>query len=199
MTRTLPPAARPRPRPRADADRVVRGEEFGVVRGSARSILVAERIALNFMQVGAVLLPDRGGQGQRRQERAGVQAARTASAAYGLLFPRGVDTRLPSNAPPHSPAHVRHRDRDSGDGGRRGRRAHAVSPLLRRPRRAPERLLWAGCGCCCAGSCQASRSGSCTRLHLGAQCTIGCGRSWPPGLPLQNLGDAQDRARAAPA
>lgn len=35
----------------ADGDRVVRGQVFGVVHGSARSILVAERIALNFMQV----------------------------------------------------------------------------------------------------------------------------------------------------
>ncbi|KAI8469620.1 MAG: Quinolinate phosphoribosyl transferase [Monoraphidium minutum] len=33
-----------------DGDRVWRGEEFGVVHGSARSILVAERVALNFMQ-----------------------------------------------------------------------------------------------------------------------------------------------------
>ena len=29
---------------------MARGQEFGVVRGSARSILVAERVALNFMQ-----------------------------------------------------------------------------------------------------------------------------------------------------
>jgi nicotinate-nucleotide pyrophosphorylase (carboxylating) len=35
----------------ADGDRVRRGEEFGILKGSARSILVAERIALNFMQV----------------------------------------------------------------------------------------------------------------------------------------------------
>ncbi|KIZ01665.1 nicotinate-nucleotide pyrophosphorylase (carboxylating) [Monoraphidium neglectum] len=33
-----------------DGDRVRRGEEFGILKGSARSILVAERIALNFMQ-----------------------------------------------------------------------------------------------------------------------------------------------------
>ncbi|GBG00217.1 nicotinate-nucleotide pyrophosphorylase chloroplastic [Raphidocelis subcapitata] len=33
-----------------DGDRVARGMTFGVVRGSARSILVAERVALNFMQ-----------------------------------------------------------------------------------------------------------------------------------------------------
>jgi nicotinate-nucleotide pyrophosphorylase (carboxylating) len=33
-----------------DSDRVTRGVQFGTVRGSARSILVAERIALNFMQ-----------------------------------------------------------------------------------------------------------------------------------------------------
>jgi nicotinate-nucleotide pyrophosphorylase (carboxylating) len=34
----------------ADGDAVQRGVEFGVVSGSARSILVAERICLNFMQ-----------------------------------------------------------------------------------------------------------------------------------------------------
>ena len=34
----------------ADGDQVRRGEEFGRVEGSARSILVAERVALNFMQ-----------------------------------------------------------------------------------------------------------------------------------------------------
>lgn len=33
-----------------DGERVSPGTEFGVVRGSARSILVAERVALNFMQ-----------------------------------------------------------------------------------------------------------------------------------------------------
>lgn len=33
-----------------DGDRVSRGDAFGSVRGSARSILVAERVALNFMQ-----------------------------------------------------------------------------------------------------------------------------------------------------
>jgi hypothetical protein len=35
---------------KTDGDRIARGVEFGVLRGSARSILVAERIALNFMQ-----------------------------------------------------------------------------------------------------------------------------------------------------
>lgn len=34
----------------ADGDHVQRGVEFGVVSGSARAILVAERICLNFMQ-----------------------------------------------------------------------------------------------------------------------------------------------------
>jgi nicotinate-nucleotide pyrophosphorylase (carboxylating) len=34
----------------SDGDTVQRGVEFGVVSGSARSILVAERICLNFMQ-----------------------------------------------------------------------------------------------------------------------------------------------------
>ncbi len=33
-----------------DGDRVSKGAFFGEVRGSARSILTAERIALNFMQ-----------------------------------------------------------------------------------------------------------------------------------------------------
>lgn len=33
-----------------DGDHVKSGTKFGVVKGSARSILVAERIALNFMQ-----------------------------------------------------------------------------------------------------------------------------------------------------
>lgn len=33
-----------------DGDRVAKGAFFGEVRGSARSILTAERIALNFMQ-----------------------------------------------------------------------------------------------------------------------------------------------------
>jgi nicotinate-nucleotide pyrophosphorylase (carboxylating) len=33
-----------------DGDTVARGAFFGEVRGSARSILTAERIALNFMQ-----------------------------------------------------------------------------------------------------------------------------------------------------
>ncbi len=33
-----------------DGDRVVKGTKFGIVTGSARSILRAERIALNFMQ-----------------------------------------------------------------------------------------------------------------------------------------------------
>ncbi len=33
-----------------DGDAVRRGQEFGTLSGSARSILVAERIALNFMQ-----------------------------------------------------------------------------------------------------------------------------------------------------
>jgi nicotinate-nucleotide pyrophosphorylase (carboxylating) len=34
----------------ADGDSIVRGQEFGSIQGSARSILVAERICLNFMQ-----------------------------------------------------------------------------------------------------------------------------------------------------
>jgi nicotinate-nucleotide pyrophosphorylase (carboxylating) len=34
----------------ADGDRVQKGVEFGSIHGSARSILVAERICLNFMQ-----------------------------------------------------------------------------------------------------------------------------------------------------
>lgn len=34
----------------ADGDCVQAGQQFGVVVGAARSILVAERIALNFMQ-----------------------------------------------------------------------------------------------------------------------------------------------------
>ena len=33
-----------------DGDRVQSGTKFGTVKGSARSILVAERVALNFMQ-----------------------------------------------------------------------------------------------------------------------------------------------------
>lgn len=33
-----------------DGDSVKYGQEFGILRGSARSILVAERVALNFMQ-----------------------------------------------------------------------------------------------------------------------------------------------------
>lgn len=33
-----------------DGDRVTRGVEFGRLEGSAASILVAERVALNFMQ-----------------------------------------------------------------------------------------------------------------------------------------------------
>ncbi len=33
-----------------DGDRVQKGQEFGRIQGSARSILVAERICLNFMQ-----------------------------------------------------------------------------------------------------------------------------------------------------
>ena len=33
-----------------DGDCVGRGTKFGTVRGSARSLLVAERVALNFMQ-----------------------------------------------------------------------------------------------------------------------------------------------------
>lgn len=33
-----------------DGDRVVTGTKFGIVTGSARSILRAERVALNFMQ-----------------------------------------------------------------------------------------------------------------------------------------------------
>ena len=33
-----------------DGDSVRHGQEFGTLRGSARSILVAERVALNFMQ-----------------------------------------------------------------------------------------------------------------------------------------------------
>ena len=33
-----------------DGDRVIKGTKFGIVTGSARSILRAERIALNFMQ-----------------------------------------------------------------------------------------------------------------------------------------------------
>ncbi len=33
-----------------DGDRVVKGAFFGEVRGSARSILTAERVALNFLQ-----------------------------------------------------------------------------------------------------------------------------------------------------
>ena len=35
---------------RRDGDRVRKGQLFGEVRGSARRILTAERIALNFMQ-----------------------------------------------------------------------------------------------------------------------------------------------------
>lgn len=34
----------------ADGDTVRSGQAFGVLRGSARSILIAERVALNFMQ-----------------------------------------------------------------------------------------------------------------------------------------------------
>lgn len=34
-----------------DGDRVLSGQQFGTVRGMASSILVAERVALNFMQV----------------------------------------------------------------------------------------------------------------------------------------------------
>jgi nicotinate-nucleotide pyrophosphorylase (carboxylating) len=33
-----------------DGDKVQRGQEFGSIQGSARAILVAERICLNFMQ-----------------------------------------------------------------------------------------------------------------------------------------------------
>jgi nicotinate-nucleotide pyrophosphorylase len=33
-----------------DGDRIQKGQEFGSIQGSARSILVAERICLNFMQ-----------------------------------------------------------------------------------------------------------------------------------------------------
>jgi Quinolinate phosphoribosyl transferase, N-terminal domain len=36
---------------RRDGDRIRAGEEFGTVHGSARAILRAERVALNFMQV----------------------------------------------------------------------------------------------------------------------------------------------------
>jgi len=34
----------------SDGDKVQKGQEFGSITGSARSILVAERICLNFMQ-----------------------------------------------------------------------------------------------------------------------------------------------------
>jgi hypothetical protein len=39
-----------------DGAAVANGEQFGTVRGNARAILRAERVALNFMQVSAVIL-----------------------------------------------------------------------------------------------------------------------------------------------